>query len=208
MQPATEPSPPTRHEHFIIRPATAGITTSLPLTEIFGEGRPVEVDVGCGTGRFLLARCQAHPGTAFLGVDRLKRRLRKIDRRLTTNGVTNTRLLHVEASYAVRYLLPHHAITTYYVFFPDPWPKRRHHRRRLLSPDFLDSVHRTLVPGGALHIATDHQDYFEWIEKLLGADERFGEIPTFQPREEERTGFELLFLEQQASIGRCSYRVR
>lgn len=178
----------------------------LPLSRFFSDpDRPIEVDVGCGKGRFLLARAQRFPETNFLGIERLLGRLRKVDRKLLRAGLTNVRLLRMEAYYATTYLLPADAISAYYIFFPDPWPKARHHDHRLFNPAYLDALARSLRPGGLVHVATDHLPYFEEIHAILRADPRFEEVAPFEPTEAERTDFELLFLGQKP-IGRCSFR--
>jgi tRNA (guanine-N7-)-methyltransferase len=177
----------------------------LPLERWFDPARPLEIDVGCGKGRFLLARAAAHPDTNLFGIDRMLRRIRKVDNRARRLGLANLRLLRMEAYYAVAYLLPAAAVTTYYIFFPDPWPKKRHHDHRLFNPLFMDALHRTLRPGGALHFSTDHQPYFEDVRAILAADARFEEIPAYEPSEEERTDFEVYYIRRTA-IGRCSFR--
>ncbi|MFH0953800.1 MAG: tRNA (guanosine(46)-N7)-methyltransferase TrmB [Verrucomicrobiota bacterium] len=182
----------------------------LPLDTLFaagndGQRRPLEVDVGCGKGRFLLARAAEQRGTDFLGVDRMLRRIRKVDNKARRLGLGNIRLLRMEAYYAVAYLIPPSAVTTYYIFFPDPWPKKRHHEHRLFNPRFLDALHRTLVPGGQVHFSTDHLPYFEEVKAVLVADRRFAEIPPFEPGEEERTDFERYYV-SRTPIGRLSLR--
>lgn len=191
---------------FLIEPEQW--TTELPLARFFDPARPLEVDVGCGKGRFLLARAQANPETNYLGIDRLLLRLRRVGHKAEQRGLSNVRLIRIEIAYAVQYLLPPASVNTFYIFFPDPWPKRKHQRRRLFTPKLLAALHRTLVPDGRLHIATDHADYFEHISSLLRDDSRFDPIPPFEPSEEEKTDFELLFLEEGATIGRYSCRRR
>ena len=182
-------------------------TDVLPLDAVFEDPRrPLEVDVGCGKGRFLLARARSNPGANFLGIDRLIRRLRKLDARILRDNIPNVRLLHLEAAYVVEYLLPAASVATYHVFFSDPWPKRRHHRRRLFSAGFLDALDRTLAPGGQVNIATDYMDYFAAIANLFRRDPRFVETEAFHPAEEERTDFEITFLRKGTPIGRCSFR--
>ncbi len=183
-------------------------TAQLPLDTLFDLSKPLEVDVGCGKGRFLLARAAAHPNVNFLGIERLLRRLRKIDRKAIRRGIENVRLLRIEASYGVQFMLPPLCVSTFYVFFPDPWPKKRHHRRRLFGAEFVNALDRALLPGGLLHVATDHLGYFEEIQALLLSDKRFEKVTTFVPREEERTDFEVIFLTQEQPIGRCSFRKR
>jgi tRNA (guanine-N7-)-methyltransferase len=177
----------------------------LPLARYFGNDRPIDVDVGCGKGRFLVERARTHPETNLLGIDRMLRRIRKIDNRVQRLGYPNVRLLRIEAYYAVAFLMPAAAIQTYYIFFPDPWPKQKHQEHRLFNPRFVDALCRTLLPGGCVHVATDHQPYFEALHAILRAEKRLEEIAPFQPAEAERTDFELWYLDR-SPIGRCSFR--
>ena len=114
----------------------------LDLFAIFGRIAPLHVDLGCGDGAFLseLARC--HPDQSFLGIEKLVGRVAKASRKAA--ALENVRILKVESSYAVRYLLPESSVSVFYLLFPDPWPKRRHHRRRIVTTNFLDSIHRAL----------------------------------------------------------------
>jgi len=180
----------------------------LPLERWFPAGetgpRPLEVDIGCGKGRFLLARAAAHPGVDFLGVDRMLGRLHKVDRKAVRRELKNIRWLRLDAYYAVTYMIPANSVTTYYIFFPDPWPKKRHREHRLFNPAFLDSLFRTLTVGGRVHFVTDHLPYFDDVVAVIHADQRFAEIPPFEPPDEERTDFELLFL-GKTPIGRYSF---
>ncbi len=170
----------------------------------FDQPRPLEVDVGCGKGRFLLARAAQHPETNFLGIDRMLRRIRKIDNRLQREGLTHVRLLRAEAYYACTYLLPPRSVSVFYVFHPDPWPKARHAEHRLFNPAFMDAVSRTLLPGGRIHLSTDHAPYFEEIDALLAADTRFSRVEPFVPEPHERTDFEQYYLEH-GEVHRCSF---
>ncbi len=186
----------------------ASIADPLPLDAAFGRAAPLEVDVGCGKGRFLLARARAFPHVNFLGVDRMIARLHKIDRRATGEGIANVRLLRVEAAHAIHHLLPPASVRTFYIFFPDPWPKRRHHERRLIGDAVLADLARALEPGGRLHFATDHADYFAAAVKRLRATPEFREVEPFLPSDDERTDFELLFVKQGCTIGRSSFERR
>ena len=175
----------------------------MPIHTLFSREQPLEVDLGCGKGRFLLARATHYPTTNFLGIDRMLRRIRKVDRKAVRQNLENLRLLRMEGYYATVYLLPPSSVSTYYIFFPDPWPKVRHHKNRLFSEPFLAALHRTLLPGGKVHVATDHLPYFEEIQGLLINDQRFKEIEPFVPNEDERTDFELFYIKEK-EIGRCS----
>ena len=180
-------------------------TRELPLEEFFDTSRPLEVDIGCGKGRLLLALAAKAPGTNFIGIDRQLVRLRIIDKRINRRSLNNVKLLRIENSYAIQYLLPPESVDAFYVFFPDPWPKKRHHKRRMFNQEFMDSVHSRLKKNGKLHVTTDHLQYFEEIRTLLNNSEAFTQTQTFVPAEDERTNFEMIFLEQGLQIGRCSY---
>src|SRR5204862_6040336 len=108
-----------------------------------------------------------HPDRNFLGTEKLVGRIEKICQKAVS--LENVRVLNVESSYAVRYLLPETSVETFYLLFPDPWPKRRHHRRRIVTTDFLDSSHRALEPGGFFHIATDQLDYFKQMQSIVAS---------------------------------------
>ena len=139
------------------------LTNGLDLERIFGRKAPLHVDLGCGDGSFLCTLAQRLPDKNFLGIERLMGRIRSSARKAAS--LDNVRLLQIESSYAVRYLLPAGSVETFYLLFPDPWPKRRHHRRRIVTPDFLNSVHTALVKDGLIYIATDHFDYFHEISE-------------------------------------------
>ena len=165
--------------------------------------RPFAVDLGCGMGRFLLARSGNFPEINFLGIDRLLTRIKKIDKKAQRLGRENIRLFRVDGYYATTYLLSPESVDTYYIFYPDPWPKGKHHHNRLFDEPFMDAIARTLKPGGLIHAASDHLPYFEEIYKLLKTDERFEETDTFHPSEDEVTDFELIFAHKVP--GRCSF---
>jgi tRNA (guanine-N7-)-methyltransferase len=175
----------------------------LPIAAYFPRRRPLAVDLGSGKGRFLLARAAACPDVNFLGIERMLRRVRKVDRRVERQGLDNVRLLRMEAYYATAHLLPTGSVSTCYIFFPDPWPKKRHHAHRLFAPAFMQALHRVMVPGGEVHVATDHLPYFEEIRALLAADNRFRPIAPWVPGEAEQTDFERYYV-GRGEIGRVS----
>ena len=178
----------------------------LPVREAFANpGHPLAVDLGCGKGRFLLAKAARQPEVNFLGIDRMLRRIRKVENRARRLDLANIRLLRVEAYYAVAHLLPPVSVRTYYIFFPDPWPKARHEGNRLFNPRFLDALHRTLVEGGEAHVATDHAPYFEQLSSVFAEDQRFAAIAPYVPPEDEQTDFERYYI-GQTPIGRLSAR--
>ncbi len=166
--------------------------------------RPLEVDIGSGKGRFLVARSGKFPETNFLGIERQLGRVHTSGRRCERAGRQNVRLFRMEGYYAISKMMPADYVANYYFFFPDPWPKARHHDQRLFNAHFMDALFQTLETNGCLHVATDHLPYFEEIHELLIKDRRFDEITPFEPDEDERTDFELIFSHKQ--IGRCSFR--
>lgn len=155
--------------------------------------RPFEVDLGCGKGRFLLARSGKFPETNFLGIDRLLNRIKKIDKKAQRLGRENIRLFRADGYYAITYLIAPESVDACYIFYPDPWPKEKHHHNRIFNEPFMDSLARTLKPGGQIHAASDHLPYFDEICALLQNDDRFEETDPFVPAKDEVTDFELIF---------------
>jgi tRNA (guanine-N7-)-methyltransferase len=131
----------------------------------------LQVDLGCGDGSFLCGLAQRLPDKNFLGIERLAGRIRSCARKVAS--LDNVRLLQMESSYAVRYLLPAGSVEIFYLLFPDPWPKRRHWRRRIVTGDFLRAISQTLAENGRFLIATDHFDYFEKIKEIARANPDF-----------------------------------
>jgi tRNA (guanine-N7-)-methyltransferase len=176
----------------------------LDLRAIFGRAAPLHVDLGCGDGSFLCELAARRPEQDFLGIDRLVGRVAKASRKAA--ALENVRVLNVESSYAVRYLLPAKSVETFYLLFPDPWPKRRHHRRRIVQPDFIDSLHHALEPGGVLRIATDQLDYFQQIEHFVRSTPVKFEFVDHEDVDLPSTKFERRFSELGAPIYRLGLR--
>lgn len=134
-----------------------------PLPLQFDPQRPLEVEVGCGKGRFLTGRAAANPRVDFLGIERMLGRVHSFDDKCNMLHISNAHVLRLEALYTFWYLLPAHGVDTVYVFFPDPWPKKKHHSHRLFGPLFLRALWKRLKPGGRLEFATDHEEYFRYV---------------------------------------------
>jgi tRNA (guanine-N7-)-methyltransferase len=151
-------------------------TSQIDPTAIFGNRHLVELEVGSGKGAFLLARAAARPELNFLGVELAKAYCHYAADRIRRRGLTNVRMLCIEAAHLFQVCLPNACLWRVHVYFPDPWPKRRHHRRRLINPAFLAQVRRVLQPGGQLLIVTDHQEYFLHIQRVVSGAEGFARI--------------------------------
>lgn len=147
------------------------VTDRLDLEKIFGRNAALHVDLGCGDGSFICALAERLPERNFLGLERLLGRIRGAARKAAMVG--NVRLLRMENSYAVHYLLPAGSVETFYLLFPDPWPKRRHWRRRSVTAEFLRAISQALAENGRFLIATDHFNYFEKIEEITRANPHF-----------------------------------
>src|SRR5262249_40908789 len=143
---------------LIYRPAT--IVHRLDLTVLFPQSRPLEVELGSGDGSFLAQWAQRHPERNYFGVERLLGRLRKLDRKGQRAGLHNLRLIRMEAAYFVEFLLPPASVAALHIYFPDPWPKRRHRKHRLVNERFAELAAQALRPGGAIFLRTDDADYF------------------------------------------------
>ena len=161
------------------------MTEPLRLEELFATPQSTELEIGCGDGGFLLEWATRHPDRNFLGVERLLGRVRKLSKRAQRAGLTNLSLLRIEARYVLEYLLPEHAFEAVHIYFPDPWPKDKHARHRLINADFPPLAHRILAPNGIIYLRTDNPPYFAQMEE------------TFQGRadfQEEETPAELMAL--------------
>jgi tRNA (guanine-N7-)-methyltransferase len=139
----------------------------LDLEAVYGRNAPLEVDLGSGDGSFLAELAASNPERNFLGIERLQGRVRQAQSKIARRGLTNARIFRIETSYAIQHLLPGESVARFHLMFPDPWPKRRHWRRRVVTSDFLASIHRALAPQGMFRVATDQLDYFREIERLV-----------------------------------------
>lgn len=139
----------------------------LSKEEIFETNRPLEIDLGCGDGSFLVAMASHYPERNFLGVERLLGRVRKVIRKAEKNSLLNLKVLRLELSYTIEWLLPDDCANRMHLLFPDPWPKKKHHKRRMVNKSFCESLVRILKEDGEFLFKTDHPDYFEESMRAL-----------------------------------------
>jgi tRNA (guanine-N7-)-methyltransferase len=175
------------------------ILSPLLFSEVFGNDRLVEVDLGSGSGKFLVEAAEKYPDRNFLGIERLLGRVRKTRRRAFRLGIQNLRLLRMEMEYAVKYLLPKESIFRFHLSFPDPWPKRRHQTRRVVDRDFFEALWRALVTDGEVRVKTDHEAYFRQIVRAAEAS-RPWQIPDWIDEDYPVTDFEKDFLSKDLTI--------
>ena len=150
-------------------PATASIApgaTGDPA-KIFGRDARLVVEVGSGQGHQILHAAAEHPDTNFLAVEVFQGGLARTMIRAERDGIENVRLAEANAPELLERYLPAHSVDELWVFFPDPWTKTRHHKRRLVSPAFAKIVHRVLRRGGVLRLATDWEEYAEHMRDVL-----------------------------------------
>ena len=158
----------------------------IEFAKIFSNARPVEMEIGTGKGTFLLERAAARPEINFLGLEWARVYCKYAADRFRRAGVTNVRMLRTDASQFVARCLPDSSIFRLHIYFPDPWPKKRHRSRRLVQPTFVEQVRRILTPGGQLIIVTDHREYFEQIRAVLTDAPSLAVIP--MPRMSSKDG--------------------
>ena len=176
----------------------------------FDLSRPLEIEVGCGKGRFLARRAAEHPECDFLGIERMLGRVRLFDGKCRRANLSNVQILRLEALYTFHYLLPAHHARTVYVFFPDPWPKRKHRSHRLFGPLFLDALWKRLEIGGKVEFATDHGEYFgavcECFDEYCRVSPRFERVEPMPRPREVWTEFETMFREKGMPVYSAAWK--
>ncbi len=175
---------------------------------LFGNPAPVELEIGTGKAGFLLRRAQAHPQGNFLGIEWANKFYRYAVDRMQRWQVTNVRMLRTDAAHFIRAVCPPCSLTALHVYHPDPWPKRRHHKRRLFQRPVVDAAVACLVPDGHWAVQTDHAEYFAVIRELLLGHPELYEVPFDDPEfsvEAARvaTNYEIKYLRQ----GRTLYQI-
>lgn len=168
-----EPEEPLR-----LRP---DVMARLDFESIFGNSNPVELELGSGDGSFLANYAALHPEQNFLGVERLLGRLRKLGRKGGRANLTNLRTLRLEAAYLLEWMIQPGSLAALHIYFPDPWPKRRHWKRRLINANFTRHAEAALAPGGRASMRTDNAPYFEQMNEVFRAHSGF--ITTDSPPE-------------------------
>jgi tRNA (guanine-N7-)-methyltransferase len=182
------------------------IIEPLKLAELFPRPQPLEVELGCGDASFLVEYARRNPAINFIGVERLLGRLQKLDRKGRRAGLANLRGVRIESAYFLEYLLPPGAAAALHIYFPDPWPKKKHRRHRLINAAFPALAHAALAPGGNVFLRTDDRDYFQQMTEVFTAAKEFEPFETPPELAEIVTDFERDFNAQGVPTLRAGYR--
>jgi len=170
---------------------------------VFGNEHPVEVEISPGTGTFLLNAARRHPAVNFLAIEHSHSRAVRLEARVLAQQLPNARVLYGDAACVVATLIPSASVAAYHIYFPDPWWKRRHQRRRLFGPSFVVALDRTLVPGGCVYLATDVDEVYALMRHSLSAAgfvPAAGPPPAAPPSAFERKG-----VQRGATIQRATF---
>ncbi|HEX3581279.1 MAG TPA: tRNA (guanosine(46)-N7)-methyltransferase TrmB, partial [Thermoanaerobaculia bacterium] len=139
----------------------------LDLAKVFGNDHPVVLEIGSGKGRFLISSAIEQPDVNFIGIEKSLHYHRVINERVEKRHLTNVRLINHDAFLVVRDMLPDASLREIHIYFPDPWPRKRDQKRRIIRPEALEQFRRVLVDGGSGIYVTDHREYFEAAAPLI-----------------------------------------
>ncbi|MBI3783725.1 MAG: tRNA (guanosine(46)-N7)-methyltransferase TrmB [Deltaproteobacteria bacterium] len=172
---------------------------------LFRNDRPVEIEVGSGTGTFVLPAATTKRDVNYLAIEHAQSRARRLKAEVQTRGLANVIVLQADAACVISNLLPDASVSAYHIYFPDPWWKRRHHRRRLFNAPFAAALARTLKPGGVLFVATDVAPVFEHITATIRAQSELIPDPNLRSPRSQQTSFERKGLLHGATIQNAAY---
>jgi tRNA (guanine-N7-)-methyltransferase len=189
-------------EQLVIDPRETGLVR-LDLTELFGNANRVVLEIGSGKGRFLISSAMEQPDVNFIGIEKSLHYHRVIRDRVLKRGLTNIRLINFDAFAVLRDMIPDASLSEIHIYFPDPWPRKREQKRRIIRAEALAEMRRTLVPEGEGIYVTDHRQYFEIAAPLIAEHFR-AESRVPGPDDLPRTNYEAKYREE----GREIYEVR
>lgn len=184
----------------------------LDFHKIFGNKNPVHIEIGSGRGEFLLRIAEQNPGINYIGIDLKEKRVKTIFRKLYKEKLKNVRIAKIFLDEESIKFLPPNSIDKIYLQHPDPWPKKKHFHRRIIQPQFIDILHKLLMNGGIVDIATDHEDYAFWIvehfllrkdfstiyKKGFTRESEKGHIETYFEKMKREEGFEPYFMKYRS----------
>ena len=185
----------------------SSIVRPLDLPVLFPQSQPLEIELGCGDASFLVEQARRNPGRNFIGVERLLGRIQKLHRKGRRLGLANLRGARIESSYFLQYLLPPHSAAALHIYFPDPWPKKKHRRHRLVGGSFPALARHAMAAGGTVFLRTDDADYFGQMNEVFGAAGFFEKTETPPELAGIVTDFERDFNARGIPTLRTAYRV-
>ena len=187
---------------LLINPRETGFFP-LDLPQIFGNRNRVIVEIGSGKGRFLIATATEQPQTNFIGIEKSLHYYRVIRDRALKRGMTNIRLINHDAFLVLQKMIPDTSIAEIHIYFPDPWPRKREQKRRIIRPESLEEMQRVLIDGGSGIYVTDHREYYDVAAPLIAQFFR-SEARIPGPDDAPRTNYEAKYRKE----GREIYEVR
>lgn len=146
-------------DFFLVEPGE----NRLDYAAVFGNDHPLYIEIGCGKGEFISQYPNIHPEWNFLGFEGREKRIRNILKKIDPQKNPNVRIIRLMVDARITQIIPPQSVQGVYIQHPDPWPKKRHHKRRLIQQDFLDALASILAPDALVHISTDHAEYANWI---------------------------------------------
>ncbi len=186
----------------VINPRESGFI-HLGFGELFGNQNRVVVEIGSGKGRFLIASATEQPDVNFIGIEKSLHYHRVITSRVSKRGLRNVRLINHDAFLVLQKMFADKSVSEVHIYFPDPWPRRREQKRRIIRPEALTEMRRVLVDGGSGIYVTDHREYFEAAAPLIAQFFR-SEARVPGPDDAPRTNYEAKYRAE----GREIYEVR
>lgn len=178
----------------------------IDFVRLFGRSAPLHLEIGSGKGTFLVSEAKSKPDDNFLGIEWANRYYRYAVDRMGRWGLYNVRLIRTDAAMFLAEHVPEESVDYFHIYFPDPWHKKRHHKRRLICQVNMENFIRCLKTDGQIRIATDHADYYEQIKNVIaGESERLSQIDFIRSsgaEEGELTGtnFERKYIKDQKPI--------
>lgn len=188
------------------------IKDKLSFSEIFGRSAPVDIEVGSGKGTFLVHEASSFSDRNYLGIEWASKYYRYAVDRIGRRGLTNVRMIRADATVFLHDHIPEGTVACFHIYFPDPWPKKRHNKRRFFNTANLELLLRLLKPQGMVRVATDHEDYFQQIQQVIVEHSERLEEALFPPTAGANTGewvgtnFERKYLKEERSIYKVAVR--
>jgi tRNA (guanine-N7-)-methyltransferase len=190
----------------------ATLAAPLSWSAFFGNAQPVELEIGSGKGLFLANAATARPGHNFLGIEISHKYARRAAERVAKRTLPNVKVIQGDARIFMSRHVPAASVQAVHIYFPDPWWKKRHKKRRVFTAEFVGQVERALVPDGEFWLATDVGEYYGVMTEIMAAFPRFAALPLPEPNTPEHdldylTNFERKYRIEGRAIYRGGYRL-